>query len=243
MSWKIALAVALLNAILIGGLTIPVADHVTKALNVSDREGGRGMLLVFILIPAGIIGGAVLGLVGTKWVGALEWAQFWKALGASALLGGVALFSIAGASLLTVIKPPVIDGRTLALELEFMVPPALAPPGDPEQAGLRVSLYAGDKDNQYADVDTIRIRKEGDYLIIPVEADLNSVSHIHMVSFGTDAGGIQQALELPLAPKPTKADLQWTEPMPMREAEIKDGGYVYTDFLVRYRVVLRDSLK
>ena len=241
MSWKIALTVTLLNAIVIGGLTIPVADHVTKALKVSDREGGRDMLVVFILIPAGIIGGAVLGLVGTKWVGAVEWAQFWKAFGASALLGGVALFGIAGASLLTVIKPPLIDGRELALQLEFFVPAAMAPAGDPKHAGLQVSLYAGDKDNQYSEIDTAGIRTENGYLVVPARAELNSVSHIHMISFGTEDAGISQALELPLSPKPTKHDLKWTERMPMRRAELKNTEYVYTDLLVRYRVVLKEK--
>jgi len=53
MSWKIALVVALLNAIITAVVTIPVADKVTKAHGVSDFEGGRGMAIAFILIPAG----------------------------------------------------------------------------------------------------------------------------------------------------------------------------------------------
>ncbi len=243
MSWKIALTVALLNALLIGGLTILVAEYVTRALKVSDFEGGRGMAIAFIFIPAGLIGGALLGLLGTKLVGAVEWAQFWKAMGAAALLGNVGLFGIAGLALLSVVKPPLIDGRSLALELEFFVPAAMAPPGDPKQAGIRVSLYAGDKDNQYSEVDTAGIRTQEGYLVVPARAELNSVSHIHMVSFGTERSGISQALELPLAPKPTKDDMAWTARMPMRQAELKNSEYVYTDLLVRYRVVLGDSAK
>jgi len=243
MSWKIALLVAFLNALLIGGLTILVADYVTRALKVSDFEGGRGMAVFFFFVPAGLIGGALLGLLGTKFVGAVEWSEFWKAMGAAALLGNVGLFGIAGVALLSVVKPPLIDGRYLMLELEFFVPAAKAPAGDPKQAGLQVSLYAGDKDNQYSNIDTARFRMEDGYLVVPATAALNSVSHIHMVSFGTESGGIRQALELPLAPKPTKADLTWTERMPMREAALKDSKYVYTDLLVRYRVALGDSVK
>jgi MFS family permease len=193
MSWKIALLVAFLNALLIGGLTILVADYVTRALKVSDFEGGRGMAVFFFFVPAGLIGGALLGVLGTKLAGAVEWSQFWKAMGAAALLGNFVLFGIAGFALLSVVKPPLIDGRSLALELEFFVPPSLAPAGDPKQAGLQVSLYAGDKDNQYSEVDTARIRSEEGYLIVPATAGLNSVSHIHMVSFGTVGGGIAHA--------------------------------------------------
>lgn len=239
MSWKIALIVAFLNALLIGILTAFVAEHVAKALHVSEFEGRRSMTVYFFFVPAGLIGGALLGLLGTKFVGAVEWAQFWKAFGASALLGSLALFSIAGAAMLTVIKPPLINGRTLALELEFFVPAALVPARDPQLAGLQVSLYAGKKDNQYSEIDTARIRMEEGYLVVPATAGLNSVSYIHLVSFSTEGDSIRQALELPLAPKPTKDDMAWTERMPMRNGELKNSEYIYTDILVRYRVVLK----
>ena len=101
MSWKIALVVALLPALITASPTVFVADKVTGLHGVSDFEGKRGYAIVFLFIPAGFIGGFLLGLLGTKLVSAVEWMQFWKALGLSLLLGQVALFGIAGLSLLS----------------------------------------------------------------------------------------------------------------------------------------------
>ena len=65
MSWKIALLVALLNGVITAVVTAPVADRITKLHKVSDREGGRGMAVIFFFVPAGFIGGLLLGLLGT----------------------------------------------------------------------------------------------------------------------------------------------------------------------------------
>ncbi|MCC7503148.1 MAG: hypothetical protein IT229_11505, partial [Flavobacteriales bacterium] len=73
MSWMIAFVVALLNGVITALVTALVADHLTKLHKVSDREGGRGMAVVFLFVPAGFIGGLLLGLLGTYLVHATEW--------------------------------------------------------------------------------------------------------------------------------------------------------------------------
>lgn len=113
MSWKLALAVALLTAVVTAIVTAPVADKLTRMHGVSDFEGGRGMAIAFILIPAGFIGGFLLGLLGTKLAHGTEWAHFWKAAGLSIILGQVALFGTAGLSALSIPRPPLIDGNGL----------------------------------------------------------------------------------------------------------------------------------
>lgn len=67
MSWKIGITVALLNGIVTALVTAPVADALMGMHGVSDFEGERGMALVFLFIPAGFFGGALLGLVGPGW--------------------------------------------------------------------------------------------------------------------------------------------------------------------------------
>jgi len=237
MSWKIALLVALLTGVITALVTAPVADKVTKLLKVSDREGGRGMAVLFFFVPAGLIGGLLLGLLGSYLVHATEWAQFWKAAGVSVLLGQVALFGIAGLSLLGLPNPPKLDGQPLALEVEVFVPLTRIPGGRLDAQDLSMSLYAGPKDNQYADIDKVHIREENDHLVVPGSVRLNSRAVFRMFSF-TARNTLAVTLDpLALFPSPTAKDLQWTEPTPMRLSEVNGTEYTYTDVKLRFRVV------
>ncbi|MBK8339175.1 MAG: hypothetical protein IPK99_03845 [Flavobacteriales bacterium] len=243
MSWKIALVVALLNAVITALVAMPVADRVTRAMDVSDFEGGRGMAIVFIFIPVAFIGGGfLLGLLGAKLVHAMEWAHFWKASGIALLLGQGSLFGIAGLALLSVVHPPVLDGHYLALRIEVYMPARLLPNGKLDRDKVKMSLYAGDKDNRYAEIDTAHIVHEGDTVMIPAEATLNSASAFRMLSItveGTDGYALDP---LPLPPKPTAKDLEWTARMPMREAKLTGTSYTFTDVLLRYRVVKKEKV-
>lgn len=236
MSWKIALLVALINAFLTALVTVPVADKLMEAHNVSNFEGKRGYAIAFVFIPAGFIGGFLLGLLGTKLAHAAEWAQFWKAAGFAVVLGQGALFSIAGLSLASVPRPPVIDGQPLELQLEVLVPMDRITPEARMIDGIRISVYAGDKDNRYANVDTSAFKQEGGTFIVPATATLNSRSFQRSVSFhiGTETW---LAYDLQLPAKPTGKDSAWTEPKPMHEARTAVSNRTLTDVLIRYRVV------
>ena len=236
MSWKIAIVVAIITALITAVLTAPVADHVTKKLGVSNFEGGRGMAIAFILIPAGFIGGFLLGLLGTKLVHATEWAQFWKAAGLSLGMGLGSLGAIAGLFLLSIAKPPLLDGELVALQAEILVPKHLQPKDSLSDRNPRVSLYAGDKDNRYVEVDYKHLRKGSDTLVIPLRTGLNTVSHTRMLSLTIDDSA-GYTLDMPLQAVPRKEDLEWTAPMPMRLSKITGNGYTPTEVMVRYRVV------
>ena len=235
MSWKIALLVALINGLLTAVVTVPVSEKLMEAHNVSNFEGKRGFAIAFVFIPLGFVGGFLLGLLGTKLAHAVEWAQFWKAAGFSAALGQGALFGIAGLSLLTVVRPPLIDGQALELQLEVLVPMARITPEARARDGMRLSLYAGDKDNHYADIDTALYRQEGEVLIVPATARLNSKSFTRHVSFhiGEETW---LALDLRLPAAPTEKDFAWTTPEPMHEARTAVSDRTLTDVLCRYRV-------
>ena len=243
MSWKIAIAVALLTGLITALVTIPVADKMTRLLGVPDREGGRGMLVVFILIPAGFIGGLLLGLLGAKLMHVVEWSQFWKTTGVSLLMSHAALFGIAGLASLSIVHPPLLDGHALALEIEVTVPVRLMPDGKITPKLLQMSLYAGDKDNQYAEVDTAHVVQKDGIALVRAEARLNSKADFRMLSFHNE--GVEGfALDpLPLPRTPTEKDLQWTEPMPMREAKVTGTKYTYTEVMLRYRVVKKELVK
>ncbi len=237
MSWKIALVVALLTAVITAVVTAPVADRLTKLHGVSDFEGARGMLIAFVLLPAGFIGGALLGLLGTKLVHATEWPQLWKALGLSVVLGQVVLFGIAGLSMLSIPRPPRIDGQRLALEVELHVPMQRITERSREPDQIRLSLYAGPKDNAYATIDRSRFQESQDTLIVMALADLNSRSMQHVISFHIEEH-TWLAFDLNRLPQaPTERDREWSALEPLRDARNARADAAKSDVLLRYRVV------
>jgi hypothetical protein len=239
MSWKIAIVVALLTALVTAVVTAPVADHVTKQMKVSNMEGGRGYLVV-LLILAALVGGVVIGLVVTRVVGAVEWGQFWKAQGYALLVSNALVFGIAGLCLLSVPRQLLMDGEQVALDFEVFVPLDLGPSGPPSEKNLRMSLYANTDDNRYVELDTKRIRTVGGEPVIPGEAALNTASMGRMLSL-TINDTVGYTLDMPLAYKPTVKDLAWTERMPMRLSKLTEAKYEYTRVMVRYRVVKRGT--
>jgi len=239
MSWKIALVVALLTAVITAFVTAFVADKVTGMHGVSDFEGKRGYAVVFLFIPAGFIGGFLLGLLGTKLVGAVEWAQFWRAAGLSLLLGQVALFGIAGLTLLEIPRPPKVGGQALALDIEVLVPLERITPASRERNGIRMSLYAGDKDNRTVDVDTARFREDEGKLIVPALAELNSRSATRILSFHIEEH-TWLAFDFPLPPSPVVSET-WSQPAPLRDARATGSSTEPSDVLLRYRVVKQEG--
>lgn len=237
MSWKIAIVIALLTGLATAVVTAPVADHVTKKMKVSDREGGRGYLVVFLIL-AGFAGGAVIGAITTGAMHAAQWGQFWRTCGVAVVAGQAALFAIAGLCLLSAPRPPLLDGRTLALQVELFVPADLRPKDPPDQDDLSLSLYAGKDDNRYVDIPYDRLRLEEGTLVIPAEAPLNTISAERMLSL-TVNDTMGYTLDLPLRPSPRRSDLDWTERMPLRLSRVTGTAYTYTSVLARYRVVMK----
>ena len=44
-------------------LGIIVGDYITRALHVSEMEGGRGMMVIFLCAPLGAISAGIVGLI------------------------------------------------------------------------------------------------------------------------------------------------------------------------------------
>lgn len=234
MSWKIAFVVALLTAIITAIVTAPVADKVTGLHGVSDFEGKRGFAIAFLFIPAGFLGGFLLGLLGTHLTHATEWEHFWKAAGVSIGMAQLALFGIAGLSLLAIPRPLKAIGHALAVEVEVMVPNAMITPGALEPDGIRMSLYAGPKDNRGVLIDRARFHELDGHLIVPALATLHSRSSTRILSFHLE--DLWLAYDLPLPDAPI-ADTTWSEPAPLRDARNGSASSQRSDIRLRYRVV------
>lgn len=235
MSWKIALVVALLSAVVTALATALVSYKVAGMHGMSDFEGKRAFTVLLLFVPLGLVGGFLLGLLGSKLVGVVEWTQFWKAAAWSIGLGQLALWSIAGMSVMGIPRAPLVQGQALAVEVEVLVPVEHLGPHSHEHGSIRVSLNAGDNDNRGATVDTAHYREEEGLFIVPAVTPLYSHSSRRSINFHLDE--LWLAFDLPLPPKP-EPDSTWSTPAAMRDATTAGVNTLWSDVMLRYRVVV-----
>src|SRR4051812_19545451 len=109
------LAIAFLTAVFGCVLGIVVGDYATQAMHVSNMEGGRGMMVMFVCAPMGIIAGFLVGLVIGIWTKRPGFVGFLIGQGWSALILGVIAGIFAGVFYVASDKPPKIGGKELTL--------------------------------------------------------------------------------------------------------------------------------
>ncbi len=241
MPWKIALAVALVTGLATAMVAGPLADKVAGMRGVSDFEGQRAYLIVFIIVPAAFLLGALLGLLGTRLMDASTWAHFWKAAGVSLLMGQIAIWGIAGLNLLQAPRAPKVAGEDVSLEVEFHVPLSLITPRSREPDQIRVSLYSGPKDNSYGAIDRSLYREEDDDLIVTAVVPLRSKSHSRTLSFLIE-DHTWLAYDLAgLSAVPKSDNFEWSELAPMRNARNADDTEHSSGVRLRWRVAGKKS--
>ena len=109
-AWLRAIGIGLVTAVVGGALTVFCADVATRVNGVSDFEGGRGMFIGFVLLPAAVVGSFLVGAVAAvagplAGRGAYVVRQSRAIAVVSLTIGG-----IAAASCLLAQQPPLIDG-------------------------------------------------------------------------------------------------------------------------------------
>ena len=218
MRWPFALLTGLVTGVGAGALTGWVADVVTRAWHVSDREGGRGMLIAFVLIPAGFFFGLVVGIVTARWgarAAAATGAQAGPGAGLTRLVlalliaaAGIGL--VGGLSWLSAPRPLTRDGKALVLEFEIRIPAALVPEGGLDREKFTASLFASERDNQWTDLDYDSIRPEDGATIVPGRVPLQSRSfeRTMMISLGAWPSYV---IDVGLPPKPGPAEEAWSD--------------------------------
>ena len=101
-----------------------VGDYLTRLAHVPEMEGQRGLTIVFLCAPLGILAGLVIGIVSAILVWRQGLAGFLIAQGWSLLIvcgiGGL----LVGIPYLLSDKPPRIDGKRLELQFELRAPAA-----------------------------------------------------------------------------------------------------------------------
>ncbi len=227
------LAIAFLCGLLGAVLAALGGEVTTRAHGVSDFEGGRGMLIAFVILPAGFIVGAIIGgVVAKKWpapgFGGFAQAQLigW---GITAAL----TFLVFGFAWWRAPRPPTIDGQDVDLAIEVRMPEGRSVPDTSFTVLFPTQGYGDDRRN--ADLQLDRTSVSEGRVVIPGMAILyNQSSRRYLIVNDTD--GKHYWFDLPLRGHPSAKDLEWTAWWPAPgEAATRDingnGG-----FQIRYRV-------
>ncbi len=166
--------VALVTAVVGCGLALFAGDYITRLLHVSDFEGGRGYMVVFVCAPLGTLTGLTVGLVLAIWTKRPGLAGFLRAQGLSILIVSAIAGIFTGIIYLGSDKPPKINGKRLTLDFELRVPASTKIPDQPDGYSIRACLYANNRANQYAFIDWSSIQKTADQITIPGNVELMS---------------------------------------------------------------------
>ena len=192
-------------------LAIFASDYLTRLYHVSDMEGQRGMTVIFLFAPLGIIVGFVVGVVvalRARWPGFMG---FVKAQGSSILITIALAAVVSGLCWLGADHPPKIDGKNLTLDFEVKIPAVISLPAELNDDNVRASLYANNRDNRYAKIDIHSISKADGSTIVPGSAELmsSSASRSLLISIG-DEPGASQFIELKLPARPGQENENWS---------------------------------
>jgi hypothetical protein len=208
-----AFAIGVITAVVGCLLAFFVGDYLTRLAHVPEMEGQRGMTVVFLCAPLGILVGLVIGIISAILVRRQGLAGFLIAQGWSLLIVcGVAGLLI-GVPYLLSDKPPRIDGKRLELQFELRAPATFKIPDQPDGYGIRVSLYTDNRQSRFAFIDWNSITKNAEHVIIPGNVPLltHSKSRSLLASIGNEPGASQfiDLKTLPAAPR--KENETWSD--------------------------------
>src|SRR5260370_12887137 len=234
-----AFAIALITAIVGMFLAVFASDYLTKLYHVSDMEGQRGMTVLFLFAPLGIIVGFVVGIVVTLRARGPGFIGFAKTQGLSILVTIALATVVSGLCWVAADKPPKINGNNLTLDLELKISPTSRVPSESTPNNIYASLYASNRDNRSALLDFKSNARPDGYVIIPGTAELmsHSADRELLASMGNETGA-SQFIHLNLAAAPRKENetcSHWilaTQPAhlgPVPEPERIAAGYRVRD--------------
>ena len=206
-----ASVIALFTALVGCLLAFFVGDYLSRLSHMSNMEGGRGMFVVFVCAPLGILVGLVVGIVSSIRVeqrgpGGFFVAQGWSLL----ILCGLAAL-LAGVPYLLSDKPPTVDGKSLELQFELRAPATFKIPDRPDGSSIRVRLYADKRQNDYAFIDWNGIVRDSEHSTIPGHVPLltHNKTRSLLASIGNEPVA-SQFIELRIPPNPRKEDEVWS---------------------------------
>jgi hypothetical protein len=193
------------------------------------------MPIIFALAPLGLIVGFIIGLVVALWSRGTGFGGFAKAQGIAIGLAAV----VSAILYLAADHPPKLDGKSVALEFELKIPPALKFPTEPSEQTLHASLYANNRDNRYALLDYDKIASRDGYVFVPGRASLLSQTFNRDLLISIEGEeGASQFIKLKLRAKPRKEDEAWSDWITATERADLSPVPEPERIAVRYRVQL-----
>jgi len=230
---------ALLIAVLTGAVGAVLAviggDMATRAHHVSNMEGGRAMLVLWAIAPAGALLGIIAGVVVARNIPGPGFGAFAKAQGIALLLTTAVSVLVFGFALWRAPKPPELDGQSLTLEFEIRLPPGRpAPDSTGDFSVVLLSRGYGD-DRHVADLKLDQTTQSDGRIVIPASAFLYTTTRQRFLILN-DSDDKHYWFDLPLGARPRKEDEAWTDWWP------KPGETATTDihgnggFQIRYHV-------
>jgi hypothetical protein len=207
-AFLIALSTAFVGCL----LAFFVGDYLTRLAHVPEMEGQRGMTIIFLCVPLGILASLVIGMISSilvrrQGVAGFVIAQGWSLLIVCGLAG-----LLVGVPYVLSDKPPRIGGKELSLEFELRVPPQFSIPDTPSGDSVRVSLYSGNRETTYAFIDWASIKRAPEGAIIPGRVPLpdhNPARSLFAVVGNDPLAGQFITLKLPSNPRPENE--QWSD--------------------------------
>ena len=218
-------------------LGIVVGDYITTALHVSNMEGGRAMMVIFLCGPLGAISGGIVGLVVSLLIKQPGAVGFLKAQGISLLVAGVIAGFLFGIFFVGMDKPPLIDGKHLTLDFELRLPGSVEIPQEPDGYAIRVSLYETRNENRYGFIDWKSIVRQPDQITISGHSDLmtHSADRSLLVAVGYESTA-PQMVDVKIPAMPRKEDEAWSQWIPATKRADLSPVPEAERFSVRYRV-------
>jgi hypothetical protein len=208
MRWLPSLGIGVVSGLASALAALGAGLLATEWHHMSDREGGRGMFLVFVLIPGAFLAGLIIG----TWV-ARSSAGGGLAAGGKAIAISLALVAASlGMAWLTADHAPTIDGQSLTLDLEVRLPHGYPVQDSLEAHEFRVGLSSSSRDRGYVDLDFTSVRRDDGFIVVSgtrelVTTGLRDVS----ATWGKfEDHRVPQYAPIPLAPRPTTKDTEWS---------------------------------
>jgi hypothetical protein len=207
-----ALVIGIFTAIVGCVLAFVVGDYLTRLAHVPEMEGQRGMTVVFLCVPLGILAGSVIGIISSVVVRRQGFAGFVIAQGWSLLIVCAIAGLLAGVPYLLSDKPPRIAGKRLELQFELRAPSRFKIPDQPDGYSVRVSLYTDNRQSRFAFVDWNSMQRSAEHVTIPGKIPLltHSKTRSLLASIG-DEPAASQFIELKIPPAPRKDDETWSD--------------------------------
>lgn len=227
--------IALVNGVAGAILGFIGGDLSTRAHNVSNFEGGRAMGIVFLIVPAGFVVAAILGVIASLKIPEPGFPGYAKAQGV-ALLAAVLLASVVfGYSVWRAPRPPMLEGQTLNLEFEVRMPEGRSAPGPDDTFSVLMTSRGYGDDRHNADLRLDSTSTSEGRVVIPARAFLYTTTSQRFLVVN-DVAEKYYWFDLPLRARPNVADLEWSAwwPAPGKKAtaDINGSG----GFQIRYRV-------